>query len=126
MKELLLVGTGGFFGSVLRYLAGAAFLRTFPDARFPWATFAVNISGCLAIGVIASILERTGSYNSELRLLLVTGVLGGFTTFSAFGLETLHLLRGQHIGLGVFNAVSSVALGVFAVWVGFKLGARAG
>ncbi len=122
MKEMLIVGIGGFIGSVLRFKTGTMFLQNLPDARFPWATFTVNIVGCLLIGIIAAFLERITFYNAEIRLLLITGFLGGFTTFSAFGLETLNLFRSGHLALAIANALISVVVGLLAVWCGLRLG----
>lgn len=85
MKSVLLVGAGGAAGSILRYLVSVAATATLGD-RFPWGTLAVNIAGSLAIGVLASLTVQ-----DAVRLLVVTGLLGGFTTFSAFSLETAQL-----------------------------------
>ena len=108
-------------GSMARYYSGAQFLHSFPTARFPWGTFFVNLLGCLLIGVIAGITERLTDYNAELRLLAITGFLGGFTTFSAFGLETLHLLRDQMPGVALIYAVGSVLFGVVLAYLGLRL-----
>lgn len=121
MKELAMVGLGGLVGSILRYRAGAAVLHQFPDARFPWGTFLVNILGSLFVGIVAALLERLPMYNAELRLLLITGFLGGFTTFSAFGLETVTLIRNGNVPLAALNVIASVVVGLIAVWAGFRL-----
>ena len=123
MKEFLIVGLGGFAGSVLRFRVSAAFLHNFPASRFPWATFTVNIAGCLLIGITVAFLERIEFYNSELRLLLITGFLGGFTTFSAFGLETVFLLRSGNTHLAIANVLLSIAFCLLAAWLGLRLGA---
>lgn len=118
MKEIALVGLGGFAGSVLRYKVGAMILPLAPTAKFPWATLIVNGSGCLLIGIMAALIERSTSYNAELRLLLITGFLGGFTTFSAFGFETMALLRTGSLNFGLINILSNLVLGILMVWVG--------
>lgn len=108
-------------GSIARYSGGAFVSACAPNAKFPWATFFVNLTGCLLIGIIAGILERINAYNLELRLLLITGVLGGYTTFSAFGLETFSLLRTGFIFPAIAYAAGSVVLGVLMVYLGFRI-----
>ncbi len=122
MKEYLLVGSGGMVGAIARYLCSSYFLHSYPNARFPWGTFVVNILGCLLIGLLAGIVERSTHYNAELRLLLITGFLGGFTTFSAFGIESLHLIRANAFCLALVYMLSSTVLGVAAAFIGIKLG----
>lgn len=120
MHPLLLVGIGGFAGSVARYVLGGWLLHHTAQERFPWSTFAVNAAGCLAIGVLAELATRHGMFGPNARLLLFTGLLGGFTTFSAFGLETLLLLRRGDMGVALAYALGSVVVGVLAVWLGMK------
>ena len=124
MKEILVVGCGGFIGSILRFKIGATILHSFPDARFPWGTWVVNVAGCLLVGLIAAALERVSFYNAEFRLLLITGFLGGFTTFSAFGLETVHLIKTGDLVLAAANVLATVTIGLTAVWCGMWLGQR--
>jgi CrcB protein len=127
MKALsvLLVFLGGGVGSVLRYGAGAASVALF-GAGFPWATLAVNAAGGLAIGVLAAHLDRghglLGFGPAEARLLLMTGVLGGFTTFSAFSLETVALWERGAPGLAAAYVLASVALSVGGAALGLALG----
>jgi len=121
MKNFLLVGLGGAVGAMLRYAVGGLVVHISPDSKFPWATLLVNILGCFAVGAIASSLERINFYNSELRLALITGLLGGFTTFSAFGLETLYLLRQGQLLLAGCNIAISVAVGLLAAYLGLRL-----
>ena len=115
----LWVGLGGFIGSVARYAVALALSPAAPG-RFPWATFAVNCLGCALIGVLAGVLARP-SVPESARLFLVTGVLGGFTTFSAFGLESFNLLRRGETGLALFYIHGSVVVGIVAVWWGLRL-----
>jgi len=89
--------------------------------KFPWSTFVVNVLGCLLIGVLSGMIERLEWFTPQMRLLLLTGLLGGFTTFSAFGLETVFLLRRGEVLIAVAYALSSVAVCVTAVWVGLRL-----
>ena len=117
------VGLGGFVGSVARYSV-ALWLGGAPAGRFPWATFGVNVIGCLLIGVITGWFVRSPQPD-PVRLFLVTGVLGGFTTFSAFGLEAVGLLRRGDVGLALSYALGSVLVGLAAVWLGLRLTAAA-
>lgn len=122
MKEMLLVGIGGFAGSVARYLLGA-WMGTGPGhGRFPLATFLINVSGCLLVGLLAAIADRSSAFTPQIRLLLITGLLGGFTTFSAFGLETTQLLRRGEVSTALVYSIASVLVGVAAVWIGFRAG----
>ena len=107
------VGLGGLLGSVARYAVAVA-LPPAVNARFPVASFAVNCIECLLIGVLAGGLARTSAPES-FRLFLITGVLGGFTTFSAFGLESLALLRRGDTTAAFLYILASVLLGVAAV-----------
>ena len=117
MQAVLLVALGGAVGSVARYGVGVAAARWFGLA-FPWGTLAVNIIGGLAMGVLAA---RLAPDNENLRLFIGTGLLGGFTTFSAFSLETVRLME-QQPGLAALYASSSLVLSVGACWMGLQLG----
>lgn len=121
MKSMLLVGLGGFIGSIARYTLGGAILSMTAQQRFPWSTFAINVLGCLAIGLLAGLAERQEMFGSGARLFLFTGLLGGFTTFSAFGMDAVFLLRRGEMLVAALYAGASVVLGITAVWVGIKL-----
>lgn len=123
MKQALIVGFGGFIGSIARYLLGAAILQRVPNLKFPLGTFTINILGCLLIGILAGIAEKRGSFSPDLRLFLFTGICGGFTTFSAFAHEGVFLLRRAETPTALAYAAASVILGLAAVWLGFKLSA---
>jgi fluoride exporter len=116
-----LVGAGGFVGSVLRYGLGTWVQSAVAPSLYPFGTTLVNLAGCLAIGLLAGLAETRELLSVEARLLLLVGVLGGFTTFSTFGLETVHLLRAGHGGLAVANVGIQVFFGVGAVWAGLAL-----
>ncbi len=118
MTKLLLVGAGGFLGSVLRYLASGAVQSAARYVHFPWGTLAVNTAGCLLIGFLTGLAEARGIFSLEQRLFLITGFLGGFTTFSAFGYETYFLVRVGETMLAAANACGQVVLGLAAVWAG--------
>ena len=117
--QWLLVGCGGFIGSVARHAIGVWLLSAVPQPRFPWPTFAVNITGCLLVGVLAGLAQRH-ALGGDARLFLVVGVLGGYTTFSAFGLETVLMLRRGEPWLAAAYVAGSVLLGLGAVWLGFR------
>lgn len=124
-KTIIAVGLGGFIGSVLRYLvsrltAGVDF------ASLPLGTLTVNVLGCFVLGLLTGLFERTGNLSPELRLLLTTGVCGGFTTFSTFCNEGLALMRGGHAMMAAAYAGTSVAMGVLAAAAGMALGRQVG
>jgi CrcB protein len=91
----------------------------------PWATAVVNVIGCLLIGLLGRWFESAEPMPPQWRLFLMVGLLGGFTTFSAFGYETHLLLRDRHLGLALLNVLGQVSLGLAAVWMGYQLGSRA-
>jgi CrcB protein len=117
MNQILLVALGGAVGSVTRYGVGIAAARWLGLA-FPWGTLAVNVVGGLAMGLLAA---RVGPGGENMRLLLGVGLLGGFTTFSAFSLETVRLMEHQP-GLAALYAAASLILSVGACWLGLSLG----
>lgn len=122
LLPVFLVGLGGALGSIGRYLVGSATMRwaaPYNAAEFPWGTLLVNILGCAAIGVLAVLIERLSSLNSELRLLLITGFLGGFTTFSSFGLDTWYLMRKGEWLYATAYVSASVGFGILAVALAF-------
>ncbi|MEM9558114.1 MAG: fluoride efflux transporter CrcB [Acidobacteriota bacterium] len=121
MIEVFLVGLGGFFGAVARYLLGGWVQRhaDLVSPGFPLGTFAVNVAGSFALGVL---LAASARLPDEARLLLGVGVLGAFTTFSTFSAETLDLLRRDAFGLAAFNVAASVTLGLAAAWLGLVAG----
>jgi CrcB protein len=121
MLHPLLVGCGGFFGSIARYSLGNFITQRNWTTDFPAGTFAVNVIGCLAIGLLWGLTERVQFMTVELRFLLITGFLGGFTTFSAFSIESLMLLRRGEIALALLYCVGSVALGLCATWLGLRV-----
>ncbi len=121
MLNLLLVGAGGFFGAICRYsLAGAVHQLT-QVTTFPLGTMVVNILGCFLIGLGGGLMELRQLFTPELRLLLLIGFLGGFTTFSTFGFESWALLRDGEFVLTFVNVVVQVLVGLTAVWFGYGL-----
>lgn len=120
MRDILLVGLGGMAGSVLRFLLSSAWLHGHAAAQgFPVATLAVNAAGSLLIGAAASAGVSGGAY-----LFAATGFCGGFTTFSAFSLETVSLLRAGHYGTAALYASASFALCLAAAGIGFYAGSK--
>jgi CrcB protein len=117
IKTLLLVGTGGFLGSITRFLASRFIQNNFPSA-FPWGTFLVNISGCLLIGLIYGISEKSSLITAEGKLFLAVGFCGGFTTFSTFANENLALLRDGDFFYFFLYTGSSLLLGIAATFLG--------
>lgn len=121
VANILLVGLGGFAGAVARYLLGGWVLHHTLEAKFPWSTFAVNVLGCLLMGALSALIERFDLFTPHARLLLLTGLLGGFTTFSAFGFETIYLLRRGELWIAAAYILASVFACGLALWVGLKL-----
>ncbi|MEP7069327.1 MAG: fluoride efflux transporter CrcB [Usitatibacter sp.] len=126
MKAILLVALGGAVGSVARFKASGFVLQHTIDWKFPAGTFVVNVAGCLAAGLLAGYAEKYSYFSAEARLLLFTGFLGGFTTFSAFGLETMHLLRRGDVAVAGLNIVFSVVAGLLALALGLGIASMKG
>jgi CrcB protein len=121
MNAILLVGLGGAIGAVLRYLTGVAVGQVWRDG-FPLATLLVNVSGSLAMGLLVGLLARTlPPGQNEIRLFLAVGVLGGFTTFSAFSLDVIALIERGDIVPAIAYVFASVIVSVLALWLGLSL-----
>lgn len=120
VQRLLAVGAGGFVGALARYGLGGLVHRAYTGA-FPLGTFAVNTLGCLAIGVVMTLVEERQLFGSHARIFLTIGLLGAFTTFSTFGHETLRLLRDGSWGAAALNVAANVMLGLAAVAAGSAL-----
>jgi fluoride exporter len=117
MAQILFVGMGGFLGSIARYLL-VGLVQSPTVGTFPFGTLAVNVAGCTLIGGLSALLEARPFLTGDGRAFLVIGVLGGFTTFSAFGNETVNLLRHAGPTLAGANVLANVALALGGVWVG--------
>lgn len=118
LLQLLLVGLGGMAGSMARY-GVSSWLQTVPAAmRLPVGTLAVNLFGCFAVGIASQLFERTTLMTPEHRALVVTGFLGGFTTYSAFASEAMVLVRSGDVGMAAGYVSAHVVLGLGAVWLG--------
>jgi CrcB protein len=119
--EFLIVGAGGFLGSGLRFVTTVYVQRLFPDSPFPYGTATVNIIGCLLIGYLGAIVMTREVIDPALRLFVLVGILGGFTTFSAFAFENLLFVQDSRIFLVLLNVVVQVVAGFIAAWAGFQL-----
>lgn len=118
-----MVMLGAALGGAARYFVGLAVMQRF-GGRFPLGTLVVNVSGCFLIGIIATVLTERLDLHPNWRLFFITGVLGGYTTFSSFGYETYQLARTGAAGAGLLNVAASVVLGYAAVWLGVLAAAR--
>lgn len=121
LKQILIVALGGAIGSVARYKLGGFALHHTQSWDFPMSTFSVNLIGCFVIGLLAALVEHHDLFSPSMRLLLFTGLLGGFTTFSAFGYESVFLLRRGLFSTATAYISLSVVGGLIAVGVGMKL-----
>lgn len=118
MFNVLVVGVGGFIGSALRYLISGWVQQLSKSLDFPYGTLAVNLVGCFVIGFLGQLAEARGVFASETRLLVFIGVLGGFTTFSSFGNDTLNLARSGQMFNALTNVAVNVIFGLMLVWLG--------
>jgi len=121
MLHFVLVGLGGALGAIARWKLGGFVLHHAADWRFPLSTFIVNVAGCLAAGLLAGMVVKLDMFSAGARLFLFTGLLGGFTTFSAFGVETIYLLRRGEVAMAGAYVLLSVAAGIAGVWLGMLL-----
>jgi CrcB protein len=126
MTAIVLVGVGSFIGGVLRFGLSSWVYKALDKPWFPYGTLAVNLLGSLAIGFLAGLAEARSYFNPDLRLFVFVGILGGFTTFSAFALETLYLARETTSGAALVNIGLQVFLGLLFVWLGHFLGRAIG
>ena len=118
MDRVLWAGAGGFFGAALRYALGTTLARAKGGSTFPWETLVINVIGCLAIGVLGTLADSRGLITGTARVFIIAGILGGFTTYSAFGYETFQLLRNGHAAAAFGSIAMQLLLGLAAVWAG--------
>lgn len=118
--QLLLVALGGAIGATLRHLVGVLTLRWL-GSGLPWGTLAVNIVGSFVMGVVAELIARRFDASMELRMFLMTGILGGFTTFSSFSLDTAVLWERGDTGLAFTYVAASVTLSIAALFAGLAV-----
>ena len=126
MTRLLLVALGGALGSMARYGAGVGAARLFPASTWPWGTLTVNVAGGLAMGLLVGWMGlKAGAGQETVRAFAAVGLLGGFTTFSAFSLETVQLIERREYGLACAYVLLSVVLAVAALMAGLMSARRA-
>lgn len=121
ISDLFAAGMGGFIGSALRLVLGTSIQRALPLTLMPYGTMTANIVGCFAMGVLAAMDENSGLFGSQMKMFVFVGVLGGFTTFSSFGYETLVLFRGDEPIRALINVVVTVVCCLAAVSAGYAL-----
>ena len=122
--NFILVGVGGGLGAIARYLLSGLVFHQTTDWKFPLPTFLVNVLGCLVAGLLAGFVVKLDWFTEQHRLFLFTGILGGFTTFSAFGVETVHLLRDGHLGIAALYVGMSVVAGIGSLWITMLIAGR--
>lgn len=120
MQRLILIGLAGFAGTVLRYGLSGWTARRFGET-FPLGTLVVNLAGCFLAGLLFYLMFDRYLVNQTIRTVVIIGLLGGFTTFSSFGLQTFTLLRDGEIGLALLNIAASNLGGLLMVWFGYSL-----
>ena len=118
MGNILWVGLGGFIGSIFRYAVDGFITRVAFGSVFPYGTFLVNAVGCLTIGFLAGIVESRGVFSEPIKMFLFIGLIGGFTTFSAFAFESLQLFKESQSILAILNLVFQPVIGLGGVWAG--------
>jgi CrcB protein len=119
-RAIILVGLGGGLGSIFRYLTSVVVTK-YVQTTFPLGTFAVNIIGCLIVGILLGLFERQQLTNPDLKFLLITGFCGGYTTFSAFASENINLFQSGNSLTAFVYIASSVLISLFAVFIGITL-----
>lgn len=120
IRQLILVGIGGGAGSILRYLVSYYTAKSYTGI-FPRSTFIINLLGCLLIGILIGLSETKIGLSPNLKLLLVTGFCGGYTTFSTFSAENFNMIQSGHYITAILYIMLSIILGIIAVWGGISL-----
>ena len=121
MGNLLLIGVGGFVGAIARFWLSGRVQDLSGSIGFPYGTLVINLVGCFLLGVLSYLIDVRGMFTPEVRSLLIVGLLGAFTTFSTFSMETFNLLAAGESVRALVNVASSVILGLAAVWAGRML-----
>lgn len=118
MYNLLILGLGGFFGAISRYMLSEYVQNLFKQTAFPYGTLAVNILGCFVLGVLTHAAGAKGLLDAQTRLFLMVGFVGAFTTFSTFSLESANLFQSGQNAAGMLNILTSNLLGLVFVFIG--------
>jgi len=121
MIKILMVGMGGFAGSICRYIISDLSHKIFSEPLFPYGTLTVNVIGCLLIGLLGGLSETRQIFTPEIRVLVLVGFLGGFTTFSTFGYEIFTFARDGQFVAALTNLMLHLILGFGSVWLGFSM-----
>jgi fluoride exporter len=119
--QYIIVGIGGSFGALLRFIIESWIHGFSKTSIFPFGTLAVNLLGCLLIGFLFGIIAVSQLIGPRARLLLITGFLGALTTFSSFGYETFILIKNQEFIIALVNVLIQVTVGLLAVWIGYAI-----
>ncbi len=120
MQRILFIGIAGLVGTLARYGLSGIIARRFGET-FPTGTLVVNVSGCFLAGVLVYLLQERFMVNPEIRIAAMIGFLGGFTTFSSYGLQTFTLLQDGEFAFAALNVIASNVLGLLTVWAGYTL-----
>lgn len=120
MSRLFLIGSAGFIGTLARYWLSGIIARRYGET-FPFGTLVVNLIGCFLVGLLFYLSQERFVVNPTARTVVLIGLLGGFTTFSSFGLQTFALLQDGEFGLAALNLTASNFLGLVLVWAGYTL-----
>jgi len=120
MSKLFLIGLAGFIGTLSRYWMSGVVAKRYGET-FPMGTLVVNLLGCFLVGLLFYLLEERFLVNQTVRTAVLIGLLGGFTTFSSFGLQTFTLIQDRQFGLAVLNITASNVIGLLLVWSGYTL-----
>ncbi len=124
ITNILMVGFGGFLGAIFRYLGGGIIQNISKNHTFPYGTLIVNLLGCFLIGLLGGYSDNMDMFSSKTRLFIFIGILGGFTTFSTFGYETIALLRDRAVIVALINISMHFIFGLFFVYLGYSLSMR--
>jgi CrcB protein len=119
--KILLLGLAGGLGTLTRYVTGNWVAR-WAGGGFPWPTFVVNMAGCFLFGLVVALFERTSESGSDVRLILLTGFMGAFTTYSTYAFQTAELFKESHWGTAAANLIAQNAVGVALVLLGLYVG----
>lgn len=121
MHKFLLIGIGGFLGSILRYITSGLVYRILGKTYFPYGTLVVNLLGCFLVGLLSGLSESRQIFNAEARMLIFVGFLGSFTTFATFGYEVFNLAREGEMLSFSSNLIYHFIFGIGSVWLGFSI-----